>query len=81
MRVRIYFNGRYREMIGKQEETIDVDAETVEDVIIELVFKYPSLKKDRLRMMVLREGSNLSYDDQVAQDDILIIAPPLVSGG
>jgi len=82
MSIEVKFSGRYRFLTGVESCIVDAtELDTIEDVVIEIVFEYSSLKVDRARIMVFRDGVTLSYDEKVFDGDVLVFAPPLVSGG
>ncbi len=82
MSIKVSFSGRYKELAGVDSILIDEhDMHTVEDVVVEIIFEFSALGVDKSRMMVFRDGVNLSYEDQVFDGDELVFSPPLVSGG
>ncbi len=82
MPIKVSFSGRYKDLTGVDSILVDEpNLQTVEDVVVEIVFEFSALGVDKSRMMVFRDGVNLSYEEQVFDGDELVFSPPLVSGG
>lgn len=82
MSIEVRFSGRYKDLVGVESFVIDAsEIFCVGDVVVEVIFEFSDLQVDKSRIMVFRNGMNLSYDEQVSDGDVLVFAPPLVSGG
>ncbi|WP_209474747.1 ubiquitin-like small modifier protein 1 [Thermococcus stetteri] len=88
MRIKVRYFARYRSLVGKSEEELEVsDGITVRDLIEILKERYPALKNevfaeddDLADVNVSRNGRYVSFDEILREGDIVAIFPP-VSGG
>ena len=81
MNIKVRLIGRYKDIAGKDEIDLNINGNTVWDVIDEFVKKHPFLKKDKSFIMVSKNNVYTTFEDRVEDGDIIIISPPVVSGG
>jgi len=82
MKIKITLYGRYKKLTetGQLELTVPENA-TVWHLIDTFVQKYPTLTKDKNRMMVTKNNTFAPPTTHIHTNDAISIAPPLVSGG
>lgn len=88
MRIKVRYFARYRSLVGKSEEELEVpDGITVRDLIEILKERYPVLKNevfaeddDFADVNVSRNGRYVRFDEVLKDGDVIAIFPP-VSGG
>ncbi|WP_054839575.1 ubiquitin-like small modifier protein 1 [Thermococcus sp. JCM 11816] len=89
MRIKVRYFARYRSLVGKSEEELEVpDGITVRDLIEILKERYPVLKNevfaeddDLADVNVSRNGRYVRFDEVLKDGgDVIAIFPP-VSGG
>ena len=82
MNITVRVFGRYKDIAGKDELTLNITAgNTLRDVVDTFVKLYPATEKDKNRMMVIKNKMYASYDTTVNEGDEVILSPPVVSGG
>jgi molybdopterin synthase sulfur carrier subunit len=88
MRVTVRYFARYRSLVGKGEEEVELpDGATVMDLIEKLKEKHPVLKNevfaeedDLADVNVSRNGRYVKFDEILKDGDVVALFPP-VSGG
>jgi molybdopterin synthase sulfur carrier subunit len=88
MRITVRYFARYRSLVGRGEEEIEVpEGTTVRDLIETLRRKYPVLRNevfaeedDLADVHVSKNGRYVSFDEVLREGDKVAIFPP-VSGG
>jgi molybdopterin converting factor small subunit len=82
MKITIRVIGRYKDIAGKEELTLDLTTgNTLKDVVDTFVKLYPTTEKDKNRMMVIKNKMYASYDITINEGDEVTLLPPVVSGG
>lgn len=81
MNIKVRLIGRYRDIAGKDEIELNVKGNTIWDVVNEFVKKHPLLKKDKKFIMVSRNKVYTTFEDKIEEGDVIMISPPVVSGG
>ena len=81
MKIKVRVYGRYKDIIGKEEIQLNVNGNTIWDVLNKFVKKYSAIEKDKKFIMVLKNNTYTSFDEEIEEGDILTISPPVVSGG
>lgn len=88
MKVTVRYFARYRSLVGKSEEELEVpEGITVRDLIEVLKERHPVLKNevfaeddDLADVNVSRNGRYVGFDEVLREGDVVAIFPP-VSGG
>ncbi|MDK2913232.1 MAG: sulfur-carrier protein [Thermococcaceae archaeon] len=88
MKIRVRYFARYRSLVGKSEEELEVpDGITVGELIEFLKERHPELKNevfaeedDLADVNVSRNGRYVKFDEALQDGDVVAIFPP-VSGG
>lgn len=88
MKIRVRYFARYRSLVGKSEEELEVpDGITVGELIEILKERHPALKNevfaeedDLADVNVSRNGRYVKFDEALQDGDVVAIFPP-VSGG
>jgi len=81
MRVKVRYFARYRSLVGKSEEELEVpDGTTVRELLEILTDKYPPLKNELEDLNVSLNGKYVGLDEVLHDGDVVAIFPP-VSGG
>lgn len=82
MKLKVRVLGRYRDIVGSEELTLEVlGGNTLRDVVSAFVKKYPTVEKDKKIMIVLKDRRNASRETRFCKDDEITLCPPVVSGG
>lgn len=82
MRISVKLFGRYKEIAGTERIQLHItDGITLQDVINAFVKKYPSVEKDKSRMITTKNKMYASHDTTLGEGDEISISPPIVSGG
>jgi molybdopterin converting factor small subunit len=81
MKIKVILYGRYSEIVGEKELEINVKGNTIWDVIDKFVKKYSAIEKDKKFIMVLKNNTYTSFDENIEEGDTITISPPVVSGG
>ena len=82
MKIMVKVFGRYKEITGKEIIQLDItDGNTLQDVINAFIKQYPTVQKDKNRMMVTKNKMLASFDTTITQEDEITLSPPVVSGG
>jgi len=82
MKITIRMFGRYKDITGKDQITLDISAgNTLRDVVDTFVKQYPATEKDKNRMMMSKNKMYASFDTTVNEGDEISLFPPVVSGG
>jgi len=82
MKIKVKVIGRYKDII--QQSEIEFDAKTgdsIRQVIDRISERYPVIGKDKKFLMVSKNGVYASFDTIIYENDVITIAPPVVSGG
>jgi len=88
MRIKVRYFARYRSLVGKGEEELEVpEGITVKELIDILKERYPILKNevfaeedDLADVNVSRNGRYVRFDEVLEDGDVVALFPP-VSGG
>jgi len=88
MRIKVRYFARYRSLVGKGEEELEVpEGITVKELIDILKERYPILKNevfaeedDLADVNVSRNGRYVRFDEVLKDGDVVALFPP-VSGG
>ena len=88
MKIEVRYFARYRSIVGKSEEELEVPSGiTVRDLIEILKERYPALKEevfaeedDLADVNVSRNGRYVGFEEVLREGDVIAIFPP-VSGG
>jgi molybdopterin synthase sulfur carrier subunit len=88
VRIKVRYFARYRSLVGKSEEELEVpNGITVKELIEILKERYPALREevfaeddDLADVNVSRNGRYVSFDEVLRDGDVVAIFPP-VSGG
>ena len=82
MKITIRMFGRYKDITGKDQITLNISAgNTIRDVVDTFVKQYPVTEKDKNRMMMSKNKIYASFDTTVNEGDEISLSPPVVSGG
>ncbi len=82
MKINIRFCGRYKELVGNEEYTLDINSGASIWLVIDRVVKvFPKLEKDKQFMMVLKNNVFTNRDEQIIDGDEITLLPPVVGGG
>jgi molybdopterin converting factor small subunit len=82
MKIEIKVFGRYKEIAGKDTIQLDItDGNTLRDIINAFVIRYPSVKNDKSRIMIMKNKILSPFDTSFTQGDEITLSPPVVSGG
>jgi MoaD family protein len=82
MKIRVRIFGRYKDIAGKDQITLDISAgNTLRDVVDTFVKQYPATEKDKNRMMMSKNKMYASFDTTINEGDEITLSPPVVSGG
>ena len=82
MKITVRLFGRYKDITGKDQITLDILAgNTLRDVVDTFVKQYPTTEKDKSRMMVSKNKMYASFDTSINERDEITLSPPVVSGG
>ena len=82
MKITVRLFGRYKDITGKDQITLDILAgNTLRDVVDTFVKQYPTTEKDKSRMMVSKNKMYASFDTTIIEEDDITLSPPVVSGG
>lgn len=82
MKIMVKVFGRYKDITGKETIQLDItNGNTLQDVINAFIKRFPTVQKDKNRMMVTKNNMFASFDTTVAQEDEITLSPPVVSGG
>ena len=87
MKINVRLFANFREVTGKKDVTVNVNGDTVMDVVSSLIAQYPGLRPLMLNegaikpyVNVLVNGKGAKPSDKIKGGDELAIFPP-VSGG
>jgi MoaD family protein len=82
MKIMVRIFGRYKDITGKDQITLDISAgNTLKDVVDTFVKQYPTTEKDKNRMTMLKNKMYASFDTTITEGDEITLSPPVVSGG
>lgn len=82
MKITVRVFGRYKDIAGADTIQFDItNGKIIQDVIDFFVRKYPTVDKDKSRMMITKNKVYCSYDTTITEGDEITISPPVVSGG
>jgi molybdopterin converting factor small subunit len=82
MDVTVTLYGRYKKLADSSEVVLFIpDDGSIWHVIEAFIQKYPSVAKDKSRIMVTKNQQFAPPDTSVSPEDKISIAPPLVAGG
>jgi MoaD family protein len=82
MKIMVRIFGRYKDITGKDQITLDISAgNTLRDVVDTFVKQYPATEKDKNRMMMSKNKMYASFDTTITDGDEITLSPPVVSGG
>lgn len=82
MKIMVRLFGRYKDITGKDQIILDISAgNTLRDVVDTFVKQYPTIEKDKSRMMVSKNKMYASFDTTIIEGDEITLSPPVVSGG
>jgi molybdopterin converting factor small subunit len=82
MKITVTLFGRYKDITGKNTIEFNITGDiTVRDIIDAFVKEYPVVKKDKSRIMVLKNKMYSPHDVIVSESDDIAFSPPVVSGG
>ncbi len=81
MKVTVRYFARYRSLVGKGEEEVELpEGSTVRDLIELLEELHPVLKVLKNEVNVSRNGCYVRFDEILKEGDVVALFPP-VSGG
>jgi len=81
MEVKITFFGRFREITGENETTLEIKKDLTLKEILEIIFKkYPKLKEEKNSMLFSVNHRYASLETIVRDGDEIAVFPP-VGGG
>ncbi|MFO7678401.1 MAG: MoaD/ThiS family protein [Thermoplasmatota archaeon] len=82
MKIYVKLTGRYKEIVSKSEFELSMNPnDTIWNVIDKFAARYPEVEKDKKFIMVSKNNVYTTYDEQLADGDIVTLSPPVVSGG
>ena len=82
MKINVTLFGRYKDITGKNTIQFDITGDiTIRDIIDAFAKEYPIVKKDKSRIMVIKNKMYTSHDTTVSESDDIAFSPPVVSGG
>ena len=82
MQINLKLIGRYKEITGKQEITLQsTHGDTIWHVVDEFIKKYPTIEKDKKFIMVSKNNIYTTIDAKITDGDEITLSPPVVSGG
>ena len=81
MEVKITFFGRFREITGEDEATLEIEKDLTLKEILEIIFKkYPRLKEEKNSMLFSVNHRYASLETIIRHGDKIAVFPP-VGGG
>ncbi len=81
MEVKITFFGRFREITGENETTLEIKKDLTLKEILEIIFrKYPRLKEEKNNMLFSVNHRYASLETIVRDGDEIAVFPPVVGG-
>ena len=82
MLVKVKLIGRYKDIAGKKEITLEVfNGDTIWHVVDVFIKQYPKIEKDKNFLMVSKNNIYTTLDAKVMDGDEVTLSPPVVSGG
>lgn len=82
MIVKIKLLGRYKDITGEPEISLEIKSgDTIWDVVEVFIKKYPIFKKDKNLIMVSKNNTYTTLDTKFSDGDQITLTPPVVSGG
>lgn len=82
MKITVRVFGRYKDIVGRDTVELNITTgNTLRDVIEIFIQLYPLTEKDKSRIMVTKNKMYASFDTPVSEEDVITLAPPVVSGG
>ena len=80
MKVKVLYFSQVKDKVGKNEEEIEFEGKTLEDLVDVLVNKYPNIEDIFKRSIFAVNESYETIDYNLQDNDTIAIIPP-VSGG
>lgn len=82
MKVTVRIFGRYKDITKKDTLQLNIgNSNTLGDVVDCFVKQYPTIEKDKNRIMVTKNKMYASFDTLITEGDEITLSPPIVSGG
>lgn len=82
MDITVTLYGRYKKLANSSQIVLHIPEEaSIWHIIEAFIQKYPSVSKDKSRIMVTKNQQFAPPDTSVSVEDAISIAPPLVAGG
>jgi molybdopterin converting factor small subunit len=82
MKITVTLFGRYKDITGKNTIEFDITGDiTINDIIDAFVREYPTIKKDKNRIMVIKNKMHTPHTARINESDDIAFSPPVVSGG
>ena len=82
MEITVTLYGRYKKLANSSQIVLHIPEEaSIWHIIEAFIQKYPSVSKDKSRIMVTKNQQFAPPDTSVSAEDTISIAPPLVAGG
>ena len=82
MRLRVLYFAAVRDLVAKDEESIDVGPEvrTVRDLVAWLSARDPALGARMAHVRIARNEAFAKDDDALAEGDVIALIPPVAGG-
>lgn len=80
MRITILYFAAVRELVGKDEEQIDVDAKTIGELAAFLPTQHASLAGRLASVRFARNETFARNDEPIAEGDVIALIPPVAGG-
>jgi molybdopterin converting factor small subunit len=82
MKITVTLFGRYKDIAGKNTIEFYITGDTIiRDIIDAFVKEYPIIKKDKNRIMVIKNKMHTPHNVSINESDDIAFSPPVVSGG
>lgn len=82
MDITVTLYGRYKKLANSSQIVLHIPEEaSIWDIVEAFIQKYPSVSKDKSRIMVTKNQQFAPPGTSVSVGDTISIAPPLVAGG
>jgi molybdopterin converting factor subunit 1 len=80
VRITILYFAVVRELVGKDEEQIDVDAKTIAELSAWLPTRHPALAGRLGSVRFARNETFATNDETLADGDVVALIPPVAGG-
>jgi len=80
VRITLLYFAAVRELVGKDEEQIDVDAKTIGELSAWLPTRHPALSGRLQSVRFARNETFATNDEPIADGDVVALIPPVAGG-